>query len=124
MTVGGLCSLLGIGAAFYMYMVAPGSTLRLRERFRGAHDFLFNRWYFDELYDRTVVRPTAAIGRFGSTVFESAFVQGFVVGGATGVVRAASSLARAIESGYLRAYAFLLLVGVGALVLYFLLASS
>ena len=33
MAVGGLCSLLGIGAAFYLYMVAPGSTLRLRDRF-------------------------------------------------------------------------------------------
>ncbi|HEY9458588.1 MAG TPA: NADH-quinone oxidoreductase subunit L, partial [Gaiella sp.] len=63
MFVGGLCSLLGIGAAFYMYMVAPGSTIRLRDRFRRLHDFLFNRWYFDELLDALVYRPVVACGR-------------------------------------------------------------
>ena len=43
MFVGGACSLIGIGAAFYLYMVAPGSTLRLRDRFRPIHDFLLNQ---------------------------------------------------------------------------------
>ena len=36
----------------------------------------------------------------------------------------ALSFARAIQSGYLRAYALLLLMGVAAMALYFLLASS
>ena len=70
MAVGGLCSLLGIGAAFYLYMVAPGSTLRLRDRFHRTHDFLFNRWYFDELIDALVYRPVVAIGRFANNTFE------------------------------------------------------
>jgi NADH-quinone oxidoreductase subunit L len=39
-------------------------------------------------------------------------------------VRAGTSFARAVQTGYLRAYALLLLIGVAALVLYFLLASS
>ena len=48
-------------------------------------------------------------------------MQGVIVGGATGVVRAGTSFARAIQTGYLRAYALVLLMGVGALVLYFLI---
>jgi hypothetical protein len=40
------------------------------------------------------------------------------------VVRAGTALARAIQTGYLRAYALLLLVGVCALALYFLIASG
>ena len=51
-------------------------------------------------------------------------MQGFIVGGATGVVRAGTSFARAIQTGYLRAYALLLLLGVAVLALYFLIASS
>jgi hypothetical protein len=39
-------------------------------------------------------------------------------------VRASSYLARAIQSGYLRAYAMVLLAGVTALVLYFLIAAT
>ena len=55
---------------------------------------------------------------------ETDFVQGFIVGGATGVVRAGTSFARAIQTGFLRAYALLLLVGAAALLLYFLISSS
>jgi NADH-quinone oxidoreductase subunit L len=70
------------------------------------------------------VRPVAAFGAFGRTVIESEFVQGFIVGGAVGVVRAGSSLARQIQTGYVRAYALLLVMGALALGLYFLLMSS
>jgi NADH-quinone oxidoreductase subunit L len=55
---------------------------------------------------------------------EPDFVQGVLVGGASGIVRAGTSIARAIQAGYLRFYALVLLMGVGALVLYFLLVSS
>jgi NADH-quinone oxidoreductase subunit L len=66
----------------------------------------------------------AGVGRFGRTVVESRFVQGVMVGGPLGVVRAGSSLARQVQTGYLRAYALLLVIGVLALGLYFLLVSS
>ena len=89
-----------------------------------VHDFLFRRWYFDELYDRLFVRPAFGFGRFGRSVVESAFVQGTIVGGASGAVRAGTSFARAIQSGYLRAYALLLMLGVSGLALYFLIVAT
>ena len=46
-----------------------------------------NKWYFDELYDAVFVRPIATVGGFGRRVIETDFVQGTIVGGATGVVR-------------------------------------
>jgi NADH-quinone oxidoreductase subunit L len=57
-------------------------------------------------------------------VIESDLVQGVLVGGATGVVRASSTVARSIQNGYLRSYALVLLAGLGGLALYFLIASS
>ena len=69
------------------------------------HRFLVNKWYFDELFDRAVVRPMAATGGFFRGFVETEFVQGTIVGGATGVVRAGTSFARSIQTGYLRAYA-------------------
>ncbi len=67
------------------------------------------------------VRPVATIGGFSRRVIETEFVQGTIVGGATGIVRVGTSFARAIQTGYLRAYALLLLLGVAALTLYFLI---
>ncbi len=122
--VGGIISVLGIAAAFVVFVRRRGLSLELRDRFSAVHNFLSHKWYFDELFDAMFVRPFATAGSFGRRVIETDFVQGFIVGGTTGIVRAGSSIARAVQTGYLRAYALLLLLGVAGLVLYFLIASS
>jgi NADH-quinone oxidoreductase subunit L len=122
--VGAGISIAGIALAYLVYMRRRPLRLELRERFDAVHTFLFNKWYFDELYQAMFVTPFAAIGNFGRRVIETDFVQGVIMGGATGVVRAGTSVARTVQTGYLRSYALLLLVGLGALALYFLLASS
>jgi NADH-quinone oxidoreductase subunit L len=124
LVVGGLISIAAIAVAFVFYVRRRGITLELRDRFAFAHRFLEHKWYFDELFDAMFVRPFSTAGSFGRRVIETDFVQGFIVGGATGIVRAGTSFARAIQTGYVRAYALLLLLGLSALALYFLLASS
>jgi NADH-quinone oxidoreductase subunit L len=122
--VGGVLAIVGIAVAYSMFVRRPGATLGLRDRMRGLHDFLSHKWYFDELYEKVFVRPSAAFGRFGRGVVESAIVQGLLVGGASGVVRGGTAFARAIQTGALRTYAFLLMVGLGGMALYFLIVSS
>jgi NADH-quinone oxidoreductase subunit L len=124
LAVGAVLGIAGFGIAYVLYERRAGYTLQLRDRFRPLHDFLYNKWGFDDLYDRVFVGPARALGGWGRDVFESAFVQGVLVGGTTGLVRAGTSFARALQSGYLRVYAMVLLLGVGGLVLYFLLVSS
>jgi NADH-quinone oxidoreductase subunit L len=122
--VGGLISIAAIAFAFSVYVRRRGITLEWRDRFPAVHRFLEHKWYFDELYDAVFVRPAATAGSFGRRIVETDFVQGFIVGGATGIVRVGTSFARAIQTGFLRGYALLLLVGLAALGLYFLIASS
>jgi NADH-quinone oxidoreductase subunit L len=123
LAVGGTISILGIGLAYLCYVRRPGVTVRLAERFRRTHQFLFNKWYFDELIDALVYRPTIAIGRFSNSVFERVVVQG-IVGGTTGVVKGAGSVVRGAQSGFVRAYALLLVGGFAALGIYFLVVSN
>jgi NADH-quinone oxidoreductase subunit L len=122
--VGGLLAIVAIWVAWTVYIRRRGVTLEWRDRFPAVHRFLEHKWYFDELYDAVFVRPAATAGSFGRRVIETDFVQGFIVGGATGIVRVGTSFARAIQTGFLRGYALLLLLGLAALALYFLIASS
>jgi NADH-quinone oxidoreductase subunit L len=121
---GAILAIIGIGAAYIAYERRSGITLRLRDRLRPLHDFFANKWGFDDLYDRLFVRPAASFASFGRTTIEGTFVQGVIVGGTTNLVRAGTSFARAIQTGYLRVYVLVLLAGVGGLLLYFLIASS
>ncbi len=124
LVIGGVLALLGVAAAYFVYLRRPGLAGSAQRRLAGVHAFFFNAWYLNQLYDRLFVRPSRAAGRFGRTTVERVFVQSTIVGGASGVVRAGTALARAIQTGYLRAYALLLLLGVCALALYFLIASG
>jgi NADH-quinone oxidoreductase subunit L len=71
-----------------------------------------------------VVRPGAAFGRFAQSTFERVFVDGTLVGGTAGIVRAGSAAVRALQTGFLRYYAALLLLGLAATGLYFLIRAS
>jgi NADH-quinone oxidoreductase subunit L len=124
LVAGGVISILGIGLAWWVYVREPGTAARVRERLAWLHRFLVNKWYFDELYEAMFVRPVATIGAFSRRVIETEFVQATIVGGATGIVRVGTSLARSVQTGYLRMYALFLLLGLAGLTLYFLVTSS
>jgi NADH-quinone oxidoreductase subunit L len=122
LTVGALTGLAGVGLAWLLYVRNPGSTLALARRLPRLHGFLAHKWYFDELYDRAIVRPALAVGRFSADVFERVVIGG-MVSGTTVAVRAGNSIVRIAQTGLLRNYALLLVTGVTALALYFLVVS-
>jgi NADH-quinone oxidoreductase subunit L len=124
MIVGTVVALAGIYAAYQVWVARPETSARVRERFAPLHQLFVNKWYFDELIDALVVRPFAWFGRFGQQTFERVVVNGILVGGTTGIVKAGSAATRALQSGFLRAYAGVLVMGMVAVALYFLIQSA
>ena len=120
---GGMIALAGIAVAYYVWVARRGLGPRLAARFRRLHGFLFNKWYFDELFDALVYRPVIAVGQVASSVVERVVVDGLVCT-AVGVVRGFGSVVRGAQTGFVRAYALLLVTGFAALALYFLVVSS
>jgi NADH-quinone oxidoreductase subunit L len=126
LAVGAVLALGGIALAYRLW-VTDGERRRvtaLRARLAGVYTLFSHKWYFDEIIDLLVVRPFAMFGRFARDVFERVVVNGILVGGPSGAVRAGSAAVRAVQSGFLRYYAALLLVGVTGLSLYFLISAS
>jgi NADH-quinone oxidoreductase subunit L len=123
MVVGALIGAAGIFVAYTLWVRSPERPKALQARLAPLHTFFVNKWYFDEAIDFLVVRPSAWFGRFANTTFERVFVQGALVGGSTGLVRLASAAVRGIQTGYLRYYAALLLMGVTGLGAYFLISA-
>jgi NADH-quinone oxidoreductase subunit L len=122
--VGAAFGLLGIAIAYRVWVQKPEIAVRARERFPGLHRFLVNKWYFDEALDLLFVRPAAAFGRFAQSTFERLFVDGTLVGGTVGIVRIGSAAVRSLQAGFVRYYAALLLLGLAAVGLYFLIQAS
>jgi NADH-quinone oxidoreductase subunit L len=123
LVVGAAISLTGIFVAWRLWGTPPQRAAALQERFAPLHRFFVNKWYFDEAIDFLIVRPGAWLGRFARTTFERVVVEGALVGGASGSVRLASAAVRRVQTGYLRYYAALLLMGITSLGAYFLIAA-
>jgi NADH-quinone oxidoreductase subunit L len=64
-----------------------------------------------------------ATGRFAGAVFERFVING-IVNGTTGAVRGAGAVVRGAQSGFVRAYALLLVGGFAALGIYFLVVAN
>jgi NADH-quinone oxidoreductase subunit L len=121
--LGTVLGLSGIGIAWRIWVKQPSIAVGARTRFKHAYTLFVNKWYFDELIDAVVVRPAATLGRFADTTIERVFVEGALIGGATSLVRAGSASVRAVQTGLLRYYTALVVLGVAALGLYFLLQT-
>ncbi|HTC58925.1 MAG TPA: NADH-quinone oxidoreductase subunit L [Solirubrobacteraceae bacterium] len=123
LALGTVLGLSGIAIAYRIWVKQPSIAVAARTRFKPLYTLFVNKWYFDELIDALIVKPAAAAGRFASTTFERVFVDGAIVGGATGLVKAGSASVRAVQTGLLRYYAALVVLGIAALGLYFLLQA-
>jgi NADH-quinone oxidoreductase subunit L len=121
--VGAVMALTGIFIAYTLWVRKPEVPARMQARLAPLHTFFVNKWYFDEAIDVVFVRPATWVGRFASTTFERVFVQGALVGGAAGLVGLAGAAVRRVQTGYLRYYAALLLLGITSLGAYFLVSA-
>jgi NADH-quinone oxidoreductase subunit L len=123
MVLGTVLGLSGIAIAYRIWVKQPSIAVTARERFAPLYELSVNKWYFDELIAFAVVRPAAAVGHFAMDTFERVFVQDTMIGGTTGLVRAGSAAVRAVQNGFLRYYAALLVLGVAGVGFYFLLQT-
>jgi len=111
---------LGIGLAYVMYMANPLLPIRLAESFRSIYLFLLNKWYFDELYDRIFVQPLLRIARVFWQTGDATLIDG-VPNGLAALTGGGSRQIVKFQTGSLAVYAFVMLIGVVALIGVFML---
>ena len=116
--------ILGIALAYVMYMFAPGLPHALASGFQQTHRFLLNKWYVDEFYDRIFVKPCFKLGRGFWKAGDGQLIDGVGPDGVAAAVLNVARRAGALQSGFLYHYAFAMLLGVAALVSWFLVTGG
>jgi NADH-quinone oxidoreductase subunit L len=107
--------LIGFATAWYMYMVDKTAPARLAASNPGLYKFLLNKWYFDELYDFLFVRPAKYIGTALWKGFDDWLVDQTIVEGLGARVKDVTGRVVKLQSGYLYHYAFVMLIGIAAI---------
>ncbi len=111
-----IAMLLGLGGAYIAYIVRPSLPGQFARSFSVVYDFLLHKWYFDELYDLLFVKPAFALGRFFWRQGDEQTINRFGPDGAAFVVAMGSRMAGRLQTGYIYTYAFVMLIGLTAVV--------
>ncbi|AOL94935.1 NADH-quinone oxidoreductase subunit L [Porphyrobacter sp. LM 6] len=113
--------LIGLAGAYLAYIAKPDIPAKFVKTFSGLHNFVFRKWYFDELYDAIFVKPAFALGRAFWKLGDIGTIDRFGPNGIAWVVERSSVAAKSIQSGYVYTYALIMLLGLVAAVTYVLL---
>jgi NADH-quinone oxidoreductase subunit L len=113
-TAGLIAAALGFAAAYAFYFRASADPLP--EKLGAFSRAMQNRFYFDEIYEATVIRIHEFLSAMADWI-DRWIIDGFCVGSVRGGTNLAGSLLRFLQTGNLQTYAFLFALGV-AIVLY------
>ena len=106
---------IGIGLAYYFYNVNRAASAAVAARFRPLVNFLYNKWYIDEIYSALLLKPLWFLAHFFK-YFDQYVVDGlvFIVGFFPSLV---GYTLRPTQRGLLQRYAVGMIAGLAAVVL-------
>jgi len=106
--------IVGFVTAWFAYIKDTSIPGKFVEQFRVIHRFVYNKWYFDELYHLVFVKPAFWLGRIFWKKGDEGTIDRFGPNGAAWLVQRGALVAKKVQSGYLNSYALIMLLGLVA----------
>ena len=112
-------ALAGVATAWYMYMRNPALPAAIKSKCEPLYTLLENKYYLDWFNENVLARGARGLGmglwKFG----DQKLIDGALVNGSWKLVAWVSSMVRRLQSGFIYHYAFGMILGVFALMTYF-----
>ncbi|MCE2842868.1 MAG: NADH-quinone oxidoreductase subunit L [Novosphingobium sp.] len=106
--------LIGLAGAWYAYIRNPEFPAKVVDQIDVLYRFVYNKWYFDELYNFLFVRPAFWLGDKFWKLGDIGIIDRFGPNGAAWTVQQGTRFAQKVQSGYLYSYALVMLLGLTA----------
>lgn len=113
----------GIGGAYLAYVKCTSLPEKAATTFAPVYKFLLNKWYFDELYHFVFVRGALRLGKWFWKFWDVKVIDGFGPNGAARLSQFFAAVTSRVQTGYVYHYAFAMLLGIFALISWFVLSS-
>jgi len=110
-----IVSILGLLFAAWMYLLREGIGAKWAANKGPVYLFLYNKWFFDELYDATFVRGARFLGDLFWKGGDQKLIDGLGPDGVSAVSLQVGKGAGRLQTGFLYHYAFVMLLGVAAI---------
>jgi NADH-quinone oxidoreductase subunit L len=114
-------ALLGVLAAWFLYIKRPELPAKIAERASWLYRLLAHKFYFDEIYQAVFAGGSRGLGAALWRVGDVALIDGAAVNGSARAVVWLSGIVRRMQTGYLYHYAFAMIIGLSALLGWYVL---
>jgi NADH-quinone oxidoreductase subunit L len=111
----------GWAAAWYLYIKRPDLPGVIAGKVAALYQLLAKKFYFDEIYQAVFARGSVGLGSALWRVGDMALIDGAMVNGSARAVGWLSGVTRRLQSGYLYHYAFAMIIGLSALLAWYVL---
>jgi NADH-quinone oxidoreductase subunit L len=113
----------GIFFAYLTYLRGAINPVAVADRYNGLYRFLYDKWRFDELYDRLFVEPSKRLANFCWRIVDIGIIDATVNGVAYGLTGLSQRL-RHVQTGLVANYALAIALGMVLMVGVYLAAFS
>lgn len=115
-----LVAVIGIAVAYWFYIKDRSIPQILFQKYQWIHAVIYNKYYFDEMYDIFIVNNVKRLANFLTVIVENKYIDGFGPNGLARFINKLSSYAGKLQSGYVYHYALVMLLGFVALFSWYL----
>ena len=113
--------LISIPISFYLYILKPLILEDFKNTNMPLYNFLLNKWYVDEVYEKVFVNPAKKIGSFFWKKGDVGIIDRFGPDGISKLVKIISNKTARLQTGFIYDYAFVMLLGLSILLTYLIL---
>ena len=114
--------LISIPIAYYLFVKDKSVPYQIVQSNKPLHNFLINKWYFDELYDVLFIQSSKKLGLFFWKVIDVKIIDKFGPDGVSLLIKNLSLKASKFQSGFIYQYAFMILLGFSLLLTFLILS--
>ena len=110
----------GVATSYFFYMVKPAIPAAIKKNASAVYTLLDNKYYMDRFNEIVFAGGARFLGQGLWNVGDKGLIDGLVVNGSAKLVGWFSRLVRLFQSGYIYHYAFVMILGVLAFLVYFM----
>ena len=113
--------MLAIPISYYYFIKNKDILDQFKNTNAPLYNFLLNKWYIDELYEAILVKPIKNIGILFWKKGDQNTIDRYGPDGFSKIIKFISNKAVQFQTGYIYDYAFVMLIGLTALITYLIL---
>ncbi|MFY4004055.1 NADH-quinone oxidoreductase subunit L [Achromobacter denitrificans] len=111
----------GAVTAWYCYLINPKVPAAIKSSLSGINKVLENKYYVDWVNEQIIARGLRCLGRGLWQTGDRGIIDGLLINGSARVVGWVAAVSRHLQSGFIYHYAFAMIIGIMALVTFFVL---